>query len=1420
MHLRAGLDAGSVSVKLVLLDGAGRTVFQRYQRHQGRPLQTALALLHAALAQHGPLALTVTGTAGKHIARHLDLPHVNELLALARALALTHPEVRTVLEMGGEDAKLLLLDHGSVRDFALNSVCAAGTGTFLDQQAERLGLDIQAFADLAVKSERPSRVAGRCSVFAKSDLIHLQQIAAPLQDMVAGLCFAVARNFRGSIVRARKLPPQVAFLGGVALNRGVQRAFREVLGLDALLTPEDPTLFGALGAALAAGDTARVLDLPGLERIAPNRVEELAPSPFGPLVRPGEAFFQRHDPQQCTGRSPGFTPVPGAPPLPAYLGIDIGSISTCLAVLNDQGTLLAKRYLRTAGRPIEAVKQGLAELRAELGTAVEIRGVGTTGSGRYMIADCVGADLVKNEITAQARGAVSLDALRGGAGVDTVLEIGGQDSKYIQLQDGIIVDFEMNKACAAGTGSFLEEQAEKLSVSVKGEFAALALEAETPCALGERCTVFMENSLQNALQQGAGKDALLAGLAYSIVENYINRVVAGRPIGQRVFFQGGTACNKAVVAAFEKFLGREIVVPPHTDVSGAIGMALLAREHMQEQGLGHSAFKGFGLADRGYEQSSFTCQGCENHCEINRIRFEGEQDSLCYGGRCEKYDIRRRTGQELPDLCGLRREALEEAQQRYAAAFQNGEHKAPRGVLGLPRVFFMHDLLPYYATLLWELGFEVRLTPPTDRRTARLGLQTAAAETCFPLKASLGHLRRLLDEGVTRLFLPSFVNLAEPDSPAASALACPLTQSFPYQARQFFPEAQLLVPVLQYRDGRKGLFTALCGVFLPLGVPPWELWRAMVKAQAAQVRFRDTMREAGTRTLAELDALGAQRVLVLIGRSYNALDEGLNLGLPRKLASLNTLALPMDCLPLEDEFRDAVHPHWPELYWRSGQRMLAAASAVRKDPRLDALVIGSFSCGPDSFILEYLHRELAAKPFLHIEIDEHSADAGVVTRCEAFLDSLAMRRRKEGVSLLETQRQTPRRPLRHQVRKGPRRVFIPRMGDQAFGLQAAFRAGGVEAEVMPLTDHASLALARRHVSGKECFPFLVTTADMLQTALRPDFRPEESAFFLPSGTGPCRYGQYNLLQKMLLEEAGFPEVPILSPVQDSALYAEMGYLGKDFARIGWKGILAFDLLVKLLHATRPYEAVPGSTEALYADACARIPELLAGALEPLAQELGRYAQAFAALKAPRSEPRPWIGIVGEIFVRTNTFSNENLVAAVEALGGEAWLASIDEWVYYVNWCARRNALKRLEFKSLAQVLLKDRIQKRMAHRLEVACDGLLRTIHDPATATLLRKAAPYLHHSMRGEAVLSVGKALDMMERGVHGIIVAMPFGCMPGSVAATLLHDICERRKVPMISIPYDGTPSVTMQLQLEAFMAQAARGLENRPCPAGDRP
>ncbi len=1406
-----GLDVGSVSVKLVVLNKDKNKLDSSYMRHYGHPAITALKLLKEVISRYPDSSLSITGSAGKGIASILNIKPVNEIVSQSYSIKKLYPHIRTVIEIGGEDSKLIILDESGIKDFSMNSVCAAGTGSFLEQQAERLKLTIEEFSEIAARSLSPAKIAGRCSVFAKSDMIHLQQIATPIEDIIAGLCFAVARNFKGTIAKGKDIKPPVAFQGGVAANKGMIRAFKEVFELDELFIPPDFALMGALGAALKDMDEGLVntFNLEDLEQFLSS--SQFSEKGYAPLIAEGDSFFERH----LKGSNGHFKNLKSLDanvslPVKAYLGIDIGSISTNLAVIDEKGNLLAKRYLMTAGRPIEAVKQGLEEIYAELGDSVEIAGVGTTGSGRYMIADYVGADIVKNEITAQATAAIFIDP-----SVDTIFEIGGQDSKYISIRDGVIVDFEMNKACAAGTGSFLEEQAEKLDVSIKKEFAELAFASKNPCRLGERCTVFMENSLMANLQRGAKKDDLLGGLAYSIVQNYINRVVAGKPIGEKIFFQGGVAFNKAVVAAFEKYIGKRVVVPPHHDVTGAIGMALIARDYMKDGDISHvegnssqvmvkgsrvTRFKGFELSKKPYEIDSFECKGCPNVCKINRVKIEGDDGYLFYGGRCEKYDISRSKKSHIPDLFSFREEMLwKEHNKRLEEASRLPNSRNNRLKIGIPYIFFFQEYLPFWSTLLWELGFEVLVSPKTNKQIINLGIENVLSEACFPVKVAHGHIKWLKDNNVDAIFLPSFINLNTDKDEFQRGVACPYVQTIPYVSNAAINGIKRITPIIDLSRGMKYLKNELSKALKEYKISLSNIERAIIIAEKAQIEFKRAITAKGNEVLNSIKEENVPAI-VIVGRSYNSFDSGVNLEIPKKLSNIDTLSIPMDFLPLETE---RIKDSWPNMYWRSGQRIIKAARIIRDTPNLFPIYIGSFSCGPDSFILKYFKKELGGKPFLHIEIDEHSADAGAITRCEAFLDSIEKR------SFIIKKEEHTRKQI--SIKSKDRIIYIPRMLDHAYALAAAFKRCNVNAEVLPETDRTIVDLGKRYLSGKECYPCTITTGHILKKISEPDFIPDKSAFFMPTANGPCRFGQYHVLQDLMLKELGYKDVIMVAPEQHSNTFKEIGIEnGKEFIKVAWHGIVAFDILYKCLHESRPYEKEQGISDELFAKYRDIICSALMNRNGTLEDVMKRMKNDFENIPKYK-EKKPVVGIVGEIFVRCHNFSNENLIRKIESLGGEAWLAPFGEWIYYVNYLAIKRSFVKRDISNLLGLYLKKLFQDRIEHKYSAYFKGLLRSLNEPSTKETIKKASPYVHESFEGETILSIGKAIDFIEKGASGIINTMPFGCMPGTIVTALLKVVSRDYNIPCISIPYDGTESLTIDLQLEAFMESIKNSIKD---------
>lgn len=1388
-----GLDIGSVSVKVVFLSSVGaihelplqllkNIVYHSYTRHEGQPYKVLLAELQKLFQNFDYEKISgvaVTGTGGKLVSELLGGKFVNEVIAQVKATSLLCPEARSIIEMGGEDSKLLLLKEDSqtgvllLDDFSMNTLCAAGTGSFLDQQAKRLKVNIEnEFGELALRSKNPPRIAGRCSVFAKSDMIHLQQIATPDYDIVAGLCYAMARNFKSNIARGKELKRKVLFQGGVASNSGMVKALRDIFGLveDELIIPQFHKEMGAIGAALnLSGDERR--EFKGLA----NLEEYISTS----RVRKGkEKLYFSYPDTKYYSQTLSFKVTEGKE-IPAYLGIDVGSLSTNVVVIDEDKNVLSRRYLMTEGRPIEAVRRGLEEVGEEVGDKVKILGVGTTGSGRYLIGDFVGADIVYNEITAQAKAAVEFDPK-----VDTIFEIGGQDSKYISLENGIIVDFEMNKVCAAGTGSFLQEQAEKLNIKMEDEFGASALNSECPVNCGERCTVFMESDLNAHQQTGVPKDDLVAGLAYSIVYNYLNKVVGKKKIGDKIFFQGGVAWNKGVVAAFEKVLDKKITVPPHHDVTGAIGVAILA---LEKNISGKSDFKGFDLSRRKYQVESFECQDCANRCEIKKVSVEREKP-LFYGSRCEKYDVERKSHEksEIPDLFQEREKLLYSIHREFVSS------KKKKGKIGIPRALFFYELFPFWATLLENLGYEVVLSDKTNKRIIRQGVEIVLAETCYPIKVALGHIQNLLEKKVDYILFPSLINLKK-EGHSSESYCCPYVQAFPYILKATYnfknKGIKFLSAPVHFQKGRSGVLKELTRLCRDLKVKKLKLKKAFKKAEACQKEF---YRRIGLRGEEVLKDFG-ERALVVVGRPYNTCDPFLSLELSNKLRALKCMAIPLDFLPLRPSQYNSVAPN---MYWKYGRRILSASVFIKNTPGLFPVYVTNFGCGPDSFILHFFKHNLGGKPFLQLELDEHSADAGIITRCEAFLDSLE--------NYDEGKMSTPIQVPYFETDGHKKVLYIPHMTEHAFALRSAFWACGIKAEVMPESDEKTLVLGRKYTSGKECYPCVLTTGDIVKLIQSPDFDRENSAIFMPTAEGPCRFGQYQNLQRLILDELGFKEVPIFSPDSKDS-YSQVLNLDDKFRRVAWKGIVLVDLLNKLLWKTRPYELNPGDTEKVY-QKCLEETCWTIERKKNLKKLLGSIQKSFAEIKEERNGRKPLIGIVGEIYIRANRFANHNIVKKIEDLGGEARVAPLAEWFFYTNFMYKKKSLSEKKLKEYIKAVLKDKVQRKDEEGFYERLSEILEKEHELPVEKILELASPYLHFTFGGEAILSIGKSIDFINKGFCGVINTMPFTCMPGTIVTALSKKIREEYdNFPWLDIAYEGLEDSNELTRLEAFMYQA---------------
>lgn len=988
--LYLGIDLGAIAVKAALYTRSmppltltgytpllqhsypGHLYLRRYERVHGAPAQALAEIFQELTKAH--LAdrianLVLTGGRSCELATSLGVHYLNDFKAIAFGVGHLNPAVHTILEIGGDTSKYLHLDvteaahEAHILDYGVNGDCAAGTGSFIDQQASRMRYPVEELGELVLCARCAARIAGRCSVFAKTDMIHAQQRGYEPAAIFKGLCEAVIRNFRGTVLRGKKLTPVVAFVGGLAQNAGVVAAMHTILELDSdLWVPDFPAHYGAIGAAISGPSLpARKLHPDRLHSVSTaSRAPVLAPLDLSRVVFLRDRFErQRADDLQVQS---------------AFLGIDVGSVSTNLVVLDPDGQVQHEIYTSTEGRPVAVVCRALQEIGAD---RFKILAVGCTGSGRELAGELVGADVIHDEITAHKTGALFVAEKLLASDVDTIFEIGGQDSKFIALDHGVVVDFAMNEACAAGTGSFLEEQAERMQISIINEFAQLALAAERPLQLGERCTVFMEKDVINFLQQGASKTDIAAGLAYSIVHNYLNRVVRGRKIGDQIFFQGGTAYNDAVAAAFATVLKKRIIVPPHNGVIGAIGAALLAMKKYRQRAF-TTRFRGFTIDASSYSVKNFTCKACSNECEIQEFKIDNEKSY--WGDRCsDRFRKPRILSRKavIPDLFELRETLLIR------------DIPGPDGLgikIGIPRILYFFDRFPFWRSYFSALGAEIVLSERTNRKIVNTGQETCVAEPCFPIIVSHGHVADLIEKNVDYLFLPNVID-AETDAPGQQSWLCPWGQTFPYIVRSApaFDKwrQRILAPHIRFRESIPALKQALHDLARTLGVSTQKSDRAVEAAVKMQLQFQENWQMAGSQARQQI-ADGRLEAVVIIGRPYNVFDAQVNLDLPAKLRKLYGInVLPMDCLPLTGIPVTDIHSN---MFWNYGRKILQAGKFIQKHDNLHAIYFTNFKCGPDSYIKHFISDALG-KPYLILQFDGHSNDAGILTRAEAFLQS-------------------------------------------------------------------------------------------------------------------------------------------------------------------------------------------------------------------------------------------------------------------------------------------------------------------------------------------------------------------------------------------------------------------------------------------------
>jgi predicted CoA-substrate-specific enzyme activase len=1346
-----GVDIGSVNAKLALIDENAKVIQFDTEKVISSPRAAVSSLIARLGERFNPEEIVAAGVSGSGkaaIPKKLGWTEYSSSLAIAAGLLHDYPDVKTIIQIGGQSTLVIELEDGLKKPWkvASNPLCAAGTGRFLEQQAYRIGISMEDFASLALKCKgTPPRIAARCSVFAKTDLIHLQQKGAPLDAMLYALCESVARMV-ASLKKGTFQEP-VYFVGGVAANPAVAKSLNDMISSRnghpvEVIIPEDYLHMESLGAALLSiGKTSQGVMLYGTD--VKQRYFEM---PRLEVVAVQDGKESQKIEEQCVG----------------YLGVDVGSTSTKAVIMDESGTrLLGKNYLMTAGRPVEAVRQVFRNLLRDGAGKVKIAGAGVTGSGRYLVGGFIGADLIKNEITAQTRAAAELDPEAD------IIEIGGQDSKLVIKRNGVVVDYHMNKACAAGTGSFIDELAEMLGISVtNGEFADLAFAAPHTIELGTRCASFMGQAVASAQQEGVPLEIITASLANSIAKNYLSKVVEHRKLGDKVILTGAVFYNKAVVSAFHQQLeGKTLTVPEHKEVSGAIGAALLAKEAMAGQ---ESKFKGFQeVVDRECKLTTFVCKGCDNNCTITRMEMPGEKPSF-YGSRCDKYDaIASHAKQET---------FFDKREQLLFREYKKDSGTGP--TVGIPRGLLVYDYAPLLIGFLNALDARVVLTSQTNNAIMDQAIELGYTDSCFPMKLLHGHAAMLKDTDY--ILYPCAIRLDRKDGDESQQYSCPLVQASPFIIRNVLDLGErLLIPILDFSQGDADVIKNLTDVAVKMGFSKRKGKKAALAGIESQRRFEADQAVLGRELLRQLrqsDQLG----VVLFARSYMSQDAGANLGIAEKLAQLGVVPIPLDFLPLESV---NAKDYSDRPYWFYENKYIAGAEITASDPQLYGLWLSNFGCGPNSFIIHIVEDIMGGKPLGQLEIDEHAAEAGIVTRLEAFVDTI------EGFAHSTEKHEAPNREDIYRSAFPPvidttKTFIIPRMAPHVELVGALLEGSGFKAVVLPEANERNLFYADKVTSGVECLPYRVTLGDFLRFCYEDGTDLKNVEAVMASAYGPCRFGKYALEQIKIFRDVGI-EIPIRTTVSNNA-YRDTE-ISPRFARLAWKGCVAIDYLQKSLWRTRPYEKRPGAADEMFDEYLGKIIGRIRHK-ERFDDILSHVTSDFRSLIDPELPRKPLVGINGEIFLRSNRFSNQDLVRECEKAGLEVVVSSIGEWMKYICYRHVEDAVKDRKFlKALISYVIKrvwEHDEQTVAKHFQDLVD-----VREPSTEEVLKWTSEWLSPKCGSEAVLSIGSGVEWMENPKFaGVISVMPHGCMPGGIVAAMSDKFSALYRKPWINLTYDG--------------------------------
>ena len=1402
--LHIGLDVGSTTVKIAILDDNDNLVFSHYQRHYSDVQHTVSNLLQKLFVQfrNAKVTMNVTGSSGMATSEQLGVKFIQEVIASSQAVQRFIPETDVAIELGGEDAKITYF--GDSPELRMNGTCAGGTGAFIDQMAILLKTDAAGLNELAKNYRVIYPIASRCGVFAKTDIQPLLNEGAAKEDIAASIFQAVVNQTIAGLACGKPIRGKVAFLGGpLSFLSELRQRFIETLqlGSDSVIAPENGQFFVAIGAALASKSDEAINFQKIYDKIPNLHNSTSATTILQPLFNSEEEYqqFRKRHSLKSVPRRP-LSKMEG----PCFLGIDAGSTTTKLALIDQEGNLLYSHYGSNGGSPLNSTIKALRQLYRALPEKAWIGCSVVTGYGEALLKAALKVDYGEIETVAHHKGAEYFLP-----GVDFILDIGGQDMKCMMIRDGVINNIMLNEACSSGCGSFIETLAQSLGLSLD-EFVQRGLLSKTPVDLGTRCTVFMNSKIKQVQKEGADIGSIAAGIASSVVKNALYKVIRlhnSSEVGEKVVVQGGTFNNDAVLRSFELVTGREVIRPDIAGIMGAFGAALIARDKYNPAR--RSTLLGEqDLEDFKSEISTRHCGLCGNNCLLTVNRFSDGREFLT-GNRCERGAGIEKTKSDIPNLFDY----------KYKLLFNYkplSKKEAKRGEIGIPRALNMYEHYPFWFTFFTELSFRVVLSSRSSKKIFELGMETVPSESlCYPAKLANGHIQDLINRGIKVIFYPCLPRDKKEQPGATNNYNCPIVTSYPEAIHANVEDLgkkniKFIFPFLPM-DNLERLKTRLHEELADFKISKQEISRAVDKASAEREKVRREIRAKGEEVLAYLEKTG-RKGIVLAGRPYH-LDPEINHGIPEMVAGLGLAVLTEDSIA---HLGKVERPLRVLDQWVYHSRLYAAASFVATRKDLELVQLNSFGCGLDAVTTDQVHEILQQyrKTYTLIKIDEINNLGAARIRIRSLLAAMLEREKKNIVPQKLYDR--PQRVVFTEKMREEYTLLSPQMAPIQFELvEEAARLEGYKIEILPDVEPKVIEEGLKHVHNDACYPSIIVVGQIMTALKSGRYDLNRTAVIMTQTGGGCRASNYIGFIRKALKDAGMAHIPVVS-LNTVGLEKNPGF--KLTLRMVKRALMAMvygDLLMRLTNTCRPYEKNKGETNALLNKWLQNVkPNLANMNKREFRRNIRLIIEDFDNMELlPIKKPK--VGVVGEILVKFHPFANNYIVDILEKEGAEAVMPDLIDFFLY---CAYNSiyAWEKLSGSFKANLIARYVIWRIESYRRYMKKRLRKSKRFDPPASiyhlAALAKKIMYLGHQT-GEGWFLTAEMLELIESGVNNIACLQPFACLPNHITGKgMVREI--RKHYPqanIVPIDYDpGASQVNQVNRIKLMLSVAFKNME----------